>query len=75
MHNDWCFGQTTKVPMMTATVKADDKGLASPKGHVRTMAMGAQADNCATTTKAIAECISANFVAVPLWLRPFEFNH
>ena len=42
---------------MTANAKADDWGLGSLKGHVHTTAMGAQADNHTTTTKAIAECI------------------
>ena len=57
MCNDWCFGRTAKVPMMTATEKADDKGLGSLKGHVHNAAMGTQADNYTKTTKAIAKCV------------------
>ena len=46
-----------KAPTMTVTTKADNKGPVSLKGHVCTMAMGTQANNCTTTTKAIAECV------------------
>ena len=42
---------------MTATVKADDKGLGSLKGHVYIAAMGTQANNYTKTTKAIAKCV------------------
>ena len=42
---------------MTATVKADDKELSSLNGHAQTVAIGAQADGCSETTKAIAECV------------------
>ena len=40
---------------MTASTKADKKGLGSLKGHVCTAAMGTQADNHTRTTKVIAE--------------------
>ena len=56
--NDWYFDRTTKVPTMTATMEADNKGLASLKGHVCTAALGMQANNCTTMTKAIAECVA-----------------
>ena len=42
--------------MTASTSKADDEGLGSLKGCVCTTAMGAQADNHTTTTKAIAKC-------------------
>ena len=42
---------------MSASTKADEKGLGSLKGHVYTAAMGAQADDYTKTTKAIAEYV------------------
>ena len=42
---------------MTAPTKEDDEGLDSLKGHMHTAAMGTQANDHATTTKAVAECI------------------
>ena len=56
-HNDWHFDKTVKASTMTANTKADEKGIGSPKGHVHAVAMGTQANNCTTTTKAIAECV------------------
>ena len=47
---------THKVPMMTATTKADNKGFVNPKEHVHTTEMNTQADKDATTTKVIVGC-------------------
>ena len=58
-HDDWHFGRTVKTPTITASAaKTENKGLGSLKGHMHTMAMGTQANNCATTTKIITECVS-----------------
>ena len=43
---------------MTAAAKADNKGPVGLKGHVHTAAMGTQANDCATMTKAIAEHVN-----------------
>ena len=42
---------------MTASTKADDKGLGSLKGCVYTAAMGTQANNYTNITKAIAKYV------------------
>ena len=58
-HDDWHFGRTVKTPTITASAaKTENKELGSLKGYVHTMAMDTQANNCATTTKIIAECVS-----------------
>ena len=59
MDDNWHFGRTAKTPPMTVSAaKADDERLASLKGHVRTTAVGAQADRHTTMTKAIAEHVN-----------------